>query len=243
MYRCCRRAPWSKDRPHSPLLARRAIAGATAAPKSRSACSKACCQFRRNCTPLTAPGRGGTATSQAPHVRLEHGTQTLPALLVHVSPGVRFLGLIDARIALALHRPGAAGGGALQPPAHRHRDGDSLLPWRARASLGRRADACPWAAHPRPGSRCVRRPHAFVPPPGAWPCWPGARGPRLPLASPSGERVQQTRPCDAATRTTASGSGSGPPPPAPGVATPTPGPPGRPPASRTRMTACSGGAG
>ena len=58
---------------------------------------------------------GFAETSEHPQIRLEQGEQALRAILVHVTPGVLFLRMIDELVHVTLHCAVAAGGVRVQP--------------------------------------------------------------------------------------------------------------------------------
>jgi hypothetical protein len=74
---------------------------------------------------------GFAAASKDPSGGLEHGQQALRPLLVYVPPGVLFLGMIDARVQVALHDLSAVSGDGAADLTHTMRgsvpgDGESL---------------------------------------------------------------------------------------------------------------------
>src|SRR4030095_467081 len=63
---------------------------------------------------------GFAEASKHPQVRLEQGEQTLRPILMHVTPGVLFLGVVDELVHVALQRPIAAGRVGIEPTACLH---------------------------------------------------------------------------------------------------------------------------
>jgi hypothetical protein len=83
-----------------------------------------------------------------PQIRLEQGEQALGSILVHLPTGVRFLGVIDELVHIALHRPIAAGGVGLQPAARVDGEVGRLLHGLHRELFGRLSDDSALAADP-----------------------------------------------------------------------------------------------
>src|SRR5262247_798120 len=92
---------------------------------------------------------GFAEASKDPQVRLEQGEQTLRPILVHVTPGVLFPGVIDELVHVALHRPIAAGRVGIEATACLDCQVRCLLHRLDREISGRVDDDRPLAADPR----------------------------------------------------------------------------------------------
>jgi len=98
---------------------------------------------------------GFAETSKNPQVRLEQGEQTLRPILVHVTPGVLFLGVIHERVHIARKRSLAARRVGVEPTPRLDGEVRRLLDRLDREIPGRLDDDRPLAAHPRDNSRPV----------------------------------------------------------------------------------------
>src|SRR4030095_3283853 len=91
---------------------------------------------------------GFAETSEHPQIRLEQGEQALRAILVHVTPGVLFLRMIDELVHVTLHCAVAAGGVRIESAPRLDSEVGGLLHRLHREIFRRLDDDRPVATHP-----------------------------------------------------------------------------------------------